>query len=63
MFFRIKQSGLKIKRSKCHLYRKQIHLLGQIISIDGVEVDPKKVAAVIEVKLSSNLKELREFLN
>ena len=56
---RIKEAGLKTKRSKGRFFQKRIHFLCHIISKDGVEVDPDKVAAVAKMKPLSNLKELR----
>ena len=59
---RTKEAGLKIKGSKCRFFQKRTNFLCHNISKDGVEVDPDKVSAVANMKLPSNLKELRAIL-
>ena len=36
--------------------------LGQILSEDGIQSDPDKVAAIVELKEPTNVKEMRRFL-
>ena len=59
---RLKDAGLKIKGSKCRILQKKIHFLGHIVSNQGVEVDPEKVAAVSKIKTPRTIKELRAIL-
>ena len=34
-------AGLKLKPSKCELFKKKITYLGHVVSGKGIEVDPK----------------------
>jgi nucleoside diphosphate kinase len=46
VFSRLEQAGLKMKRSKCHLFRSQVSYLGHIISAEGVSTDHMKTETV-----------------
>ena len=56
---RLKDAGLKIKDSKCRFFQEKTHFLGHIVSNQGVEVDPQKVAAVSKTKSPRTIKEFR----
>ena len=43
---RLKKVGLELNIKKCEFNTIKIKYLGFIISIDGIEVDPKKVAII-----------------
>ena len=47
---RLKDAAFKIKCSNCRFFQEKIHFLGHIVSNQGVEVDPEKVAAVSKMK-------------
>ena len=40
---RLKDTGLKIKGSKCRFFQEKIHFLGHIVSNQGEEMNPDKV--------------------
>ena len=46
VFQKMKNAGLKLKPSKCELFKKSISYLGHVVSEEGVQIDPKKIAAV-----------------
>ena len=46
VFNRIAQTNLKLKPSKCKLFKTQIAYLGHIVSKYGEETDPKKVGTI-----------------
>ena len=46
---RLKQSGVKLKTSKCQLFKKEVCFFGRIVSSKGFQVDPKKVQPVLEL--------------
>ena len=46
MFEKLSKAGLKLKPSKCEFFKEKITYLGHIISKDGIETDPKKIASV-----------------
>ena len=59
---RLKDAGLKTKASKCWFFQAKILFLGHIVSNQGVEVDPEKVAAVSKMKSPQKIKEVRAIL-
>jgi hypothetical protein len=58
----LREHQLYAKLSKCSFYDKRIHYLGNIISKDGIEVDPKKIEAIREWSMPNNLIEVRSFM-
>jgi hypothetical protein len=58
----LREHQLYAKLSKCSFYQKQIHYLGHIISKDGIEVDPEKVAVVREWSAPKSVTEVRSFM-
>ena len=62
VFARIKDSGLKLKPSKCSLFQKEVHFLGYVVSRDGVSCDETKVDAVRNWERPKSVKEVRSFL-
>ena len=62
VFRRLIQAGLRLKPSKCFLFRKRVQYLGHVVSDQGVAPDPNKIDAVLRWHSPQNLKELRAFL-
>ena len=62
VFSRLKENGLKLKGSKCQLFRSSVSHLGHIVSGEGVRVDPAKVERVSTWPTPCNLEQLRSFL-
>jgi hypothetical protein len=54
--------GLKLSPEKCHFVQTSIKCLGHIVSAEGVQTDPDKVAAVKSWPRPTTLKELKSFL-
>lgn len=53
---------LKLKPTKCHFTRKEIHYLGHVINMDGVSPVPGEVQAVINWPKPQIITKLRSFL-
>jgi hypothetical protein len=50
------------KLRKCSFFQKQIHYLGNIISEDEIDVDPKKIDAIREWLVPKNVIEVKSFM-
>src|SRR4051794_5130076 len=46
VFERLRNVGLKLKKKKCHFFKKELAFLGHIISEKDIHPDPDKVSAV-----------------
>ena len=62
VFDRLREAGLRLKPTKCHLAKHQVKYLGYIVSAQGIAADPKKVEAIKSFPVPANLKNLRSFL-
>ena len=59
---RLQAANLKIKPSKCHLFKNSVIYLGHKVSADGIEMDPEKVSAILDWSVPSTVSELKSFL-
>ena len=58
----LQENKLYGKLSKCSFYQSKIHYLGNIISGEGIDVDPAKVEAIMEWPTPTNVPEVRSFM-
>ena len=58
----LRDKQLYAKLSKCEFWLDQVIFLGHVISKQGIEVDPKKVEAVLKWEIPASVSELRSFL-
>ena len=61
-FERIRQFRLRLNPKKCTFGVTSGKLLGHIVSDRGIEVDPKKIKAILDMPAPRNEKEIRGFL-
>ena len=59
---RLIDAGLQVDIKKCEFETTRTKYLGLIITSNGIEMDPEKVAAIVSWKRPSNLRELQRFL-
>ena len=59
---RLKQANLKLKKSKCTFFKKELHYLGHLLTTDGIKPQTEKIKAISEMKPPTNQKGIREFL-
>jgi len=59
---RFRQTNLKLKPGKCQLFQSKLKFLGHIVSSDGVEVNPDKVATILAWPFPQNITKLRGFI-
>lgn len=59
---RIVTCGLKLKPSKCHLFRRRVKYLGHVISEAGVETDAEKIQSIVDWPVPVTVQDLRRAL-
>ena len=59
---RLTTAGVTLNIEKCVFRATRIKFLGNAVSAHGIEVDPDKVAAVIDLPVPKNVHEVRVFL-
>ena len=60
--FRLLKANLKVKTSKCVLFKKSVSFLGHRVSKEGVATCPEKINKVMEWPCPKNLTEVKGFL-
>ena len=58
----LREAGLRLKPTKCHLARQQVEFLGHVVSAAGVQTNPGKLKAVERYPVPTDVKTLRSFL-
>uniref|UniRef100_A0A1I8M4C5 RNA-directed DNA polymerase n=1 Tax=Musca domestica TaxID=7370 RepID=A0A1I8M4C5_MUSDO len=61
-FHRLRSANLRINSDKCQFFQKETKYLGHVVCDAGIQTDPDKVTAIMEMKPPENVKELRRFL-
>ena len=62
IFQRLKEAGLKLKRSKCDFMKTQIQYLGHLISSNGIQPLPEKSGSIKNMSAPKSAKEFKQFL-
>ena len=62
VFSHLREAGLKMKRSKCDFFKKEIHYLGHLISTEGINPLPNKLDCIQHMPAPKNAKEIKKFL-
>jgi hypothetical protein len=58
----VENNQLYVKTSKCSFQKQEVEYLGNIISREGVKLDPQKILAITKWPIPKNIKSLRGFL-
>ena len=58
----LREHQLYAKFSKCEFWLDQVVFLGHVVSKDGIQVDPRKIEAVIDWPRPTTITEVRSFL-
>ena len=58
----LREHQLYAKFSKCEFWLDQVAFLGHVVSGEGIQVDPKKIKAVIDWPRPTTVTEVRSFL-
>ena len=59
---RLREKKLYAKFKKCEFWLESISFLGHVVSNQGIQVDPSKVAAIQDWKRPTNVREVKSFL-
>ena len=62
VFKRISMAGLKMKSSKCELFKSEVLFLGHVVSQDGIRPNPKTIEAVMSWREPTSVKEIQRFI-
>ena len=62
VFSRLREAGLKMKRSKCDFFKSKIHYLGHLISPEGISSLPNKLDSLRHMPVPNSAKEIKQFL-
>ena len=62
IFKKLKKAGLKLKESKCNFFKKEIHDLGHLISVNGMQPLPKKLDSICNMPKPRSPEEIKQFL-
>ena len=62
VFQRLQGAGLKLKPSKCSFLQKTVQFLGHVVSEEGIQTDPEKIAVVRDWPVPTTPKQMRSFL-
>ena len=58
----LSEAGVALNNDKCTFRVPKINFLGNVVTANGIEVDPDKVAAVVDLHASKNVHEVHVFL-
>ncbi|KAK3708825.1 hypothetical protein QZH41_019571, partial [Actinostola sp. cb2023] len=59
---RIQNAGVTLNKEKCEFSKETVTFLGQVISATGVQPDPEKVKAIVQMKEPENTSDVKRFL-
>ena len=63
VFSKIREAGLKLKPSKCSLFKEQLELLGHEVTQTGFKTMTTKIEAINKMLPPTNLREVQVFLD
>ena len=61
IFKKLKKAGPKLKESKCDFFKKEIHYLGHLISVNRIQPLPEKLDSILNMPKPRSPKEIKQF--
>lgn len=59
---RLREFGLQADIAKCEFHVQEVQYLGLVVSTNGIQMDPRKVSAVVHWPTPKNVKDVQSFL-
>lgn len=59
---RLKNAGLTLRHDKCVFAREELKFLGYVVNRAGLNVDPEKVSAILNIPTPRNVREVRRIV-
>ena len=63
LFQRINEKGLTLNKKKCEFNKDSLEFYGHIFSSKGISADPRKVEAIRNTNIPSDISEVRSFFS
>ena len=58
----LREHQLYAKLSKCSFFQTEVHFLGDVVSMQGIVVNPEKIRAIMEWVAPKSVDEVRSFM-
>ena len=58
----LQEAGLTLNEKKCEFSQSRVKFLGQIVDQSGVQPDPEKVSAILQMRTPTSVSDIRRFL-
>ena len=62
VFEKLESANLKLKPSKCHLFRKEVSFIGYTVSKEGIKIDNSRIQPILELKPPTNKKGVQSII-
>ena len=62
VFEKLKKAELKLKPSKCEIFKQELTYLGHVVSKNGIQTDSKKAEAIWKWPVPTTVTEMHSFL-
>ena len=62
VFGRLRKAGLRLKRSKCDFFKRELQYLGHVVNERGIKPNPDKVAAIRDLDTPQTVRDVRSFV-
>ena len=59
---RLRNSNLSLNPEKCAVCKEKLNYLGHVVSAEGIEADPVKIKAILELRIPQSAEEVRTLL-
>ena len=59
---RLNEKHVTLNKEKCKFGQRSVNFVGHLIDQYGIQADPAKTAAIVEMKARSNITEFRRFM-